>query len=52
MYLKQGARRSIMVAIINTNKPITQRATLWKLQDEAESNFPGLAFEASCWRDK
>lgn len=52
VYLKQGAKRPIMVAIINTNKPITQGATLWKLEDEAETNFPGPAFETSRWRDK
>lgn len=53
IYLKQGAKRSVKVAIINTDKPITERSNLLKLEDEAVSNFissllqTALVFEVS-----
>lgn len=53
IYLKQGAKRSIKVAIINTDKPITERSNLLKLEDEADCNFTSsflqtaLVFEVS-----
>lgn len=53
IYLKQGAKHSIEVAIINTDKPITERSNLLKLEDEADSNFTSsflqtaLVFEVS-----